>query len=201
MPGLWFSSDLHFAHANVISYCNRPFRTADEMDLALIERWNATVAPDDVVVVLGDVAMGQLADSLSLVGLLHGTKVLVPGNHDRCWVGHSARKRAHWDDRYLEAGFSTILHDPQPVELANVTVELSHFPYAGDTQGTDRHVEHRPLDQGRWLLHGHVHGLWRQRDRQINVGIDAWGGRPVSSAAIEALISAGPAHHAPLAWS
>src|SRR4051812_27561867 len=102
----WFTSDLHFGHRNIIGYCDRPFRDVDAMDAALVERWNEVVAPDDIVWVLGDVAMGRIERSLALVGGLHGTKHLVAGNHDRCWTGH--RKVGDWPARYRAAGFATI---------------------------------------------------------------------------------------------
>lgn len=34
---LFFTSDSHFMHKNVIKYCNRPFETVDEMNRKLIE--------------------------------------------------------------------------------------------------------------------------------------------------------------------
>lgn len=57
----------------------------------------------------------------------------------------------------------------------------------------DRYREERPADEGRWLLHGHVHERWRQRGRQINVGVDVWDYAPVSLEAIEGVIRAGKA--------
>jgi calcineurin-like phosphoesterase family protein len=77
---------------------------------------------------------------------------------------------------------------------------MTHFPYEGDSQERDRYSQARPRDEGDWLLHGHVHEAWRQRGRQINVGIDAWGGRPVSIDEITDLIAAGPRDLAPLPW-
>jgi len=100
----FFTADLHFGHRNIIDYCRRPFRDADEMDAALVNRWNETVAADDEVVVLGDFAMGRLVDTLPLVALLHGRKVLLAGNHDRCWFGHRRGVEAG-TARYLAAGF------------------------------------------------------------------------------------------------
>ena len=61
----WFTSDLHFGHANIIEYSGRPFRDVDHMNRALIERWNALVQPADTVWVLGDVAMGRITDTLT----------------------------------------------------------------------------------------------------------------------------------------
>ena len=198
---VWFTADLHFGHENVIRYCDRPFHDVDEMNEQPIERWNETVAPDDTVWVLGDVAMGQIHDSLALVTRLRGHKILVAGNHDRCWHGHGAK--AHdWIQRYLRAGFERILHDVAHLTLhddgaddtgGRIPVLASHFPYHGDTQPTDRYLDHRPRDRGDWLLHGHVHEQWRQRGRQINVGVDAWDYRPVSEATLAELIHAGPA--------
>ena len=112
----WFTADLHLGHANIIQYCDRPWPDADAMDRGLIERWNATVADDDEVWVLGDVAMGRIEESLRLIGELHGTKLLVPGNHDRCWPGRGD-SAAEWVGRYRDAGFADVL--PEIVELTS----------------------------------------------------------------------------------
>ena len=54
----WFTADLHFGHANIISYSSRPFADATAMNEALIERWNDSVRMEDSVWLLGDVALG-----------------------------------------------------------------------------------------------------------------------------------------------
>ena len=56
------------------------------MNKALIERWNDSVHPDDTVWVLGDVALGRIDETLPLVTELNGRKLLLTGNHDRCWA-------------------------------------------------------------------------------------------------------------------
>ena len=45
----YYIADLHFGHANAISFDNRPFETVEEMNEALILNWNARVTPDDAV--------------------------------------------------------------------------------------------------------------------------------------------------------
>lgn len=166
----FFTSDLHFGHANIIGYCGRPATTVDDMNTMLIDNWNDTVDPSDTVFVLGDVALGRIADTLPLVSLLHGDKYLVPGNHDRCWNNTSPR----WAKAYTEAGF-TIL--PNLYHLNKFL--LCHFPYSGDSRHKERYLEHRPKDEGEWLLHGHVHDTWKVNGRQINVGVDVWDYKPV----------------------
>jgi calcineurin-like phosphoesterase family protein len=187
----WFTADLHFGHRNIIDYTSRPFDDIETMNRALLDGWNQTVADDDVVWVLGDFALGKLADTLPLVSELRGRKILLAGNHDRCWFGHGRRSEG-WTERYLDAGFDKIVQGESTIRIAGVEVLLCHFPYEGDSHDYDRYVEHRPVDQGEWLLHGHVHERWTQRDRMINVGVDATGFRPISATEIASLIEAGP---------
>jgi calcineurin-like phosphoesterase family protein len=189
----FFSADLHLGHAAVLTYSRRPFATVDHMNEALVDGWNETVTDDDEIWVLGDVALGKIDDTLALVSLLRGRKHLVAGNHDRPWHGHSHRADG-WSERYLEAGFETIIQGTAWLKLGRRRVLLCHFPYVGDSAHVDRFVEHRPIDRGAWLLHGHVHQTFKQRGRMINVGVDAWNYRPVSESEIVGLIDSGPAH-------
>lgn len=62
------------------------------MDAELIRRGNQAVAPTDVVLHLGDVALGPIAESLPLTAQLHGRKFLVPGNHDRISPATQSRR-------------------------------------------------------------------------------------------------------------
>ncbi len=76
---VWFTSDTHFAHRNVIEFCKRPFASIEEMDEEIIRRWNERVEPGDRVYHLGDFAFGDHDPYLSR---LNGMKNLVIGNHD-----------------------------------------------------------------------------------------------------------------------
>jgi calcineurin-like phosphoesterase family protein len=183
----YFTADLHLGHRNIISYCDRPFRDVDEMNAGLVERWNDTVRPGDEVIVLGDVAMGRIDASLALIAGLHGRKVLVAGNHDRCWAGHRRGVEAA-TVRYLAAGFDEILQGTVQLELDGTPVLAGHFPYHGDSHDHDRYTGHRPVDTGGWLLHGHIHDRWKVRERMINVGVDVWDYRPVGEAVLATLV-------------
>jgi len=175
----YWTSDLHLGHANIIRYTGRPFADVDEMNRALIERWNDAVTDTDEVWVLGDVALGRIDETLGLVEQLHGRKILLTGNHDRCWHGHGA-KAERWIGRYADAGFDEIHHGSIETPLGSTPVMCSHFPYRGDSRDHERYPDHRPIDSGAVLLHGHVHERWKVRDRQINVGVDVWDFRPIT---------------------
>jgi calcineurin-like phosphoesterase family protein len=188
----WFTADLHLGHGNIIRYAERPFSGVEEMRAVMVDRWNSVVAPGDTVWVLGDFALGKLRETLPVAGELHGHKILLAGNHDRCWAGHRHGSTG-WAEKYLDAGFAEVRQGAVDAVVAGQRVVLCHFPYEGDSHDQDRHVEHRPGDQGRWLLHGHVHQAWGQRGRMINVGVDVAGFAPVPEHRIAELVAAGPA--------
>lgn len=209
---IWFTSDLHFGHYNIITFCDRPFReewgeepsgrmylavdSVVSMNEAMVEQWNSQVAPTDDVYVIGDVAMGKIEDSFRYIARLNGRKFLTPGNHDRIFSGNP--KADAWRDRY--GAHFVITPEWWQWAYRQPPVNVCHFPYApaGDYDG--RYADlHRP-DDGNWLIHGHTHGTWRQRGRQIDVGIDAWGGRLVSVDEINDLILAGPNDLEPISW-
>lgn len=194
----FFTADLHFGHAKIIDYCQRPFSDVDEMDDWLVAAWNDTVAVDDEVWVVGDVCLGSLDRTLARVSELHGTKHLVAGNHDRVFR-HAGRARPAWERRYREAGFVEIVHGTAVVD-AGAPVRVCHFPYGDTSPNPGRYGAARPIDDGTALVHGHTHGRWRMRDLELDVGVDAWAGRPVAAETVLTLLGAGPAELGPLAW-
>ena len=138
----YFTADLHLGHRNIIDYCGRPFRDAGHMDDALVERWNSTVAANDEVIVLGDFAMGHIDETLPIAGVLNGRKVLLAGNHDRCWHGHKKGVDAA-TDRYLDAGFDEIWQGSVALDVGGVHVVACHFRTAvtaTTTTGSSRTV-------------------------------------------------------------
>ena len=190
----WVWSDLHLRHANIIKYCNRPFTDADEMNKAMVDRWNDLVDDGDEVWIVGDLVLGQLTVNLSAhVWRLKGRKLLIPGNHDACWQGQKKTRRQI--TAYLDlGGIARIVDDPAPVTLAGQRVQVNHFPYdPGEPGRPARFAQWRPKDVGGWLLCGHIHNNWRQNGRQINVGVDAWNFAPVNDDTLCEMIALGPA--------
>jgi calcineurin-like phosphoesterase family protein len=157
---IYFSADHHFFHENIRTYCNRPFVSGKEMNAVMIERWNATVKPDDIVYHLGDFAfLLPLPRLKELVASLNGTKFLIKGNHDKSI------------SRMKEAGFRDGYRDL-----------LFRHP-----SGTDLYLSHKPnfafnnQYPGAYHLCGHVHGLWARSGCAIyNVGVDVRNFTPVT---------------------
>jgi calcineurin-like phosphoesterase family protein len=75
---IWFTSDHHFGHANIIEYCERPSNSVEQMNISMIGSWNRVVAPKDTVYSVGDFAM-QLRLVADFLPKLNSKKVLIAG--------------------------------------------------------------------------------------------------------------------------
>lgn len=190
----FFTSDHHFSHENIIRYCKRPFSSVEEMNAEMIKAWNEIVKPEDFVWYLGDFSLWSGAVPKYL-HLLNGEKHLISGNHD---FTHPAKhknnetKRQKAFGEYYRAGFKTIALESK-IQIGGFSVKLHHMPYSNDSEFDQRYKDHRPKNEGGWLLCGHIHEKWKQQGRQINVGVDVWNFKPVSEDQILELIKSGPA--------
>lgn len=162
-------------------------KTVEEHDAWLLSNWNAIVAKNDVVYVLGDVSLNHNT-AIDWMKKARGIKYLIAGNHDSCHPLHSdwaAKTR-----RYLEVfkGVTTVAS----MKIADEPVMMSHFPYEVDHVPASRFMEWRLRDEGRHLIHGHTHTTKRiTGPRQIHVGVDAWYGFPVHRDHVTYLIQTG----------
>ena len=162
---IWFTADTHFGHANIIRYTGRPFSSADEMDEALIHRWNDRVKPGDHVYHLGDVGLCSTERLAGILDRLKGQIHWIQGNHDKtAWA---------LQDRF--ASVSPLkeikVQDPSQPGKKRLVV-LCH--YALRVWNKSHH--------GSWHLYGHSHGeLPELPDRLcLDVGVDCWDFAPVS---------------------
>lgn len=135
---LFFTSDTHFDHANIIRYCNRPWDTVEEMNEGLVERWNAKVGPDDTVFHLGDFCFAGSAEWKKWRNKLNGHIILVRGNHDR--------KMSSSMEGLFEAVFPQL-----QLTIDGRSVYLNHYPFL--TYGGCWRNEKDAV----WQLFGHVH--------------------------------------------
>ncbi|AWY04905.1 metallophosphoesterase [Microbacterium phage Floof] len=199
-PQTFYTSDLHLGHEKVAAI--RGFESTTDHDMALTERWMATVHPGDTVYVLGDLTGGSAwRRALEIIGDMPGRKHLIAGNHDGVHPMHRRTYASHMPD-YLRV-FDTVAPFLRR-RIGGHEVLLSHFPYAEYGEGphrggaaASRHNQFRLPNQGRPIIHGHTH----QKERSwvlltdqpevphacgLHVGVDAWDLTPAPQ---EALIS------------
>lgn len=171
---VWFTSDLHFGHRLVAGH--RGFgEDIDAHDAALIANWEKVVGAEDIVWVLGDLAVSNPTTALDIIKSLPGRKHLIAGNHDPIHPMH--RRRGRWVLKFHEA-FESV----QPFAREKWDGKeflMSHFPYTRD-RGEPRYLQYRLPDMGMWLLHGHTHLPDKVEGHEIHVGVDAWDLKPVS---------------------
>ena len=170
---LFFTSDMHFSHTNVIKYAKRPFKNADEMNEEMIKRWNAVVTKQDIVYIIGDVAFERDHNKLVwLLSRLNGEKHLIEGNHDdkmhasvkKCFQSISSLREIRVADADNEFGWQYITLCHYAMRVWN----KSHY--------------------GSWMLYGHSHGTLFDDPESLScdVGVDCWDFKPVSYAEIKA---------------
>lgn len=147
MSNRFVISDTHFGHTNSWEKFKRsdgsplrPFTSTEEMDEAMVERWNAKVGPHDTVYHLGDVVINK--KSLHHVKRLNGKKRLIRGNHD-----------IFKDKDYTEVGFTALYG----VRVFVDQFILSHIPLHPDCV-TDRFKVN---------VHGHLHANEVMRQMEV----------------------------------
>lgn len=154
-----FIADTHFGHKNVIRHCYRPFRDVIEMEKHMVNEWNAVVARQDRVFVLGDFSFYDDYETQNLLKRLNGQKFLVKGNHDSMRMLKKTtgfHKIGHYEEQNFELDSGDVIR-----------VCMSHFPFLS------WHQMHR----GAYHFHGHSHGNLMlppqlQNARIFDVGVD-----------------------------
>jgi calcineurin-like phosphoesterase family protein len=159
----WFIADTHFAHSNIIHYTKRPFQSIHEMDEQIIENWNRSVEPQDIVFFLGDFGRGSTDFLTGICGRLHGNKICIRGNHD----GTPATM--------YKIGFTLVLESAF-IKIGRHIVELIHTPGAP----APPHFQ----------LHGHVHDRRPNKlvGRQLNLSVEVWDFKPVAEKTIVSIL-------------
>lgn len=155
----FFTSDTHFRHANIIKFCDRPFRDVEEMDEEMIRRWNVVVGQHDTVYHLGDFCFGGAKDWQNIRRRLNGNICLILGNHDK----QVQESLFGWVKQYHE------------VNVEGQQIVLFHYGMR-----TWRHDV-----RGVWQLYGHSHGGLPAYGKSIDVGVDSWAFAPVSFAELK----------------
>lgn len=132
----WIISDTHFGHTKLCTEGIGHTRRPADVDQRIIRNWKQLVAPEDLVIHLGDIAF-TFMDTKAVFDDLPGRKVLLIGNHD-----------AHTVSWYMANGFA----------FAADGLLLGGVWYT--------HKPARKLPYGaRINVHGHLHNRWSRGQR------------------------------------
>jgi calcineurin-like phosphoesterase family protein len=148
---VWFSSDHHFGHSNILKFINyegdqvRPgFDSIKDMDETIIERHNEFVKPTDKWYCLGDISF-DIESFHRIMPRLNGHKRLILGNHDKFPM-----------KEYLKY-FEKIMESWQPQR----EILFTHRPVLVNT------------DRVKLNVHGHVHRMRKEiSDNHMNISLE-----------------------------
>lgn len=168
---VYFTSDLHFGHENIIKLCNRPFDSVEEMDAILIEKWNKKVKGQDTVYIIGDFIWKGVDPNIYL-SKLKGKKVLIVGNHDSNWLCKQGAKE------YFQQ-ITNMLEE----SICCHQMTLCHYPML-EWKGSRKIGSSKQS----YLMHGHIHnqtniedyGVIFKNPCALNVGVDINNFEPVT---------------------
>ncbi len=161
---IYFTSDPHFSHRNILEFCSRPFKNVKEMNQTIIDNYCSVIKEEDEVYFLGDLTMSrgnQYENIQSIMEKLPGTKHLILGNHD------------HFKPFfYTEALGFTSVHTALKAVFSGQEFYLAHDPAFAQ------------IKDSVWLC-GHIHNLFKStitnyNAKIINVGVDVNDFMPVS---------------------
>ena len=82
MSKIWLTSDLHFGHDREFVWGARGFEDVEEMNVAIVQRFNSVISPEDTLYILGDVMLGDNEAGIDCLKRINGKKIFIRGNHD-----------------------------------------------------------------------------------------------------------------------
>ena len=173
---LWFTSDTHWGHTNILKFCNRPFEHTHAHDEALIENWNNKVKQSDQVYHLGDVALCAPRKLVDILNRLNGRISFISGNHDKTALRPQCRERF---EEILE--YKEITIQDQELDNKKQIIILFHYPL----------LTWNKKNWGSWHLHGHCHHTLPidRKSARLDVGVDGHNFSPISYQDIKTIFS------------
>ena len=167
---IFFTSDTHFFHSNIIKYCKRPFQNSTEQNETIIKNWNSIVAEHDSVYHLGDFSFGNRNLSSWIASRLNGHIFLLLGNHDKKGKLPIENDKLQILGQYHELKIKTDI-----MKNKHQLIVLCHYPFE---VWNKKHY-------GSLHVHGHSHGNVPSKPGRLDVGMDCHNFFPVSFEDIE----------------
>lgn len=165
MSNIFFTSDHHFDHRNIIKFqpaTRSTYQNVEEMNETLIYYWNDIIKPEDIVYYLGDFGFGTENKINEILQRLNGKIHYIRGNHDKTIDrSFSIKKRFESYDRF-----------GKEITIDGNFIVLSHYCF----EIWNRH------HYGSWNLYGHSHGSYKDTSgrKRYDVGVDNNNMKPIS---------------------
>ena len=164
---LYFTSDTHFSHIPSFLWEPRGFSSVEEMNEAIVERWNKVVKPEDRVIHLGDVILSDTEKGLEYFKRLNGEICLIWGNHD------SSRRQ----EALAKLPNVIVLGYAHMFKYKKLNFYVSHYP------SLVANYDEKYFSQHIINLHGHTHQqanfLYPNNPFIYHVGVDSHNCTPV----------------------
>ena len=144
---IWFTSDPHYNHRNLIAGLSswenkqgcRDFQDLDSHNARLCDNINNVVMPDDTLYVLGDWSFGGFESVQAFADRLSCQNIhLILGNHD-----HHIRNNRGDCQQYFAS-----VKEADQIVVEGQTINLYHY----SCRVWDKSY------RGAWMLYGHSHG-------------------------------------------
>lgn len=166
---IYFFSDTHFDHKNIIRYCRRPFHSTGQMNRELLARWNNTVNENESIYFLGDMTFGRRRHPIDYwLGKLNGQVNFIRGNHDTDIINRAI-----------------VTPERTGIQFDNYQFLLMHHPY-------------RPFGYDGWIIHGDKHNnslkkypFINQKTKTVNVCAELVNYTPISLDKLISMIESG----------
>lgn len=176
-----FTADSHYGHFNIINYCNRPFTTAEEMDLTMLSAMQDADAAGKTIIHAGDFVF-QPTTLQQISWRPKNNHIILLGNHDT-----HANKDGKYRKLYQEF-FSSIEGHSDTWKTHFLSIIVDDEPIM---------ISHEPQQQLMWYkynLYGHHHNNMHLRpaqfypkydwlfksDKHFNIGVELTEYKPIS---------------------
>lgn len=181
---IFFISDFHVGHKNVLRFDRRPFADTDEMHAALIKNWNDVVTDDDIVYYLGDLSFCRDELTKWFIYSLKGEINYILGNHDKM---RDILKFGRFN-KVHEYGTEISIKDEDAKSARGSggyqQIIMSHYPI----------LSWNKAHHGSYHLHGHCHGSLMRTNpdyykrKVMDVGCNVIDYTPMSYAGIKSVM-------------
>lgn len=157
---IYFTSDCHFGHNNIIKHCNRPFDNVHIMDQVIFDNINEVVGYDDTLYMLGDFCFRGKKPLDYRLRINCREVHLILGNHDK-------RTDFYPNESTVDMNGFASIQEVKEIIYCNQRIYLSHYP----------HRSWPASHKGSWMFYGHVHSRLDNEDKEskrltLDVGVD-----------------------------